>query len=210
MTGDTMEEDKGLLIVLSGPSGVGKGTVCKALQKREINISYSVSVTTRLPRQGEVDGVNYFFKSDAEFRHMVANDDLLEWAEYAGHFYGTPKSYVMEQIERGHDVLLEIEVQGARQVKQKYPQGIFIFLVPPSMVELKNRIVKRGTETEDIIQNRMTIAEEEVEMMEHYDYVVVNDHVEKACDRIEAIIIAEHCKKERKIKQYRRMLRKGE
>lgn len=202
-----MENEKGLLLVLSGPSGVGKGTVCSALRKRESNIVYSVSATTRAPRAGEVDGVNYFFKSREEFQQMIAEDQLLEWAEYVNNYYGTPREYVESQIEQGNDVILEIEVQGAMQVKEKFPHGVFIFLSPPSMEELKNRIVGRGTETDDSITNRMTVATEEIDMMEHYDYVVVNDEVELACDRIQAIVLAEHCKKERKIKQYRKLLK---
>lgn len=202
-----MEKDKGLLIVLSGPSGVGKGTVCSALRQQENNLIYSVSATTRSPRAGEIDGVNYFFKSKDEFKKMIEQDELLEWAEYVNNYYGTPRAYVEEQIELGHDVILEIEVQGALQVKQKFPQGVFIFLAPPSMEELKNRIINRGTETDDSIRNRMSVAQEEIDMMEHYDYVVVNDQVESACERIQAIVVAEHCKKERKVQQYRRLLK---
>jgi len=202
-----IEKEKGLLLVLSGPSGVGKGTVCSALRSRKSNIVYSVSATTRAPREGEVDGVNYFFKSKEEFEEMIAGDQLLEWAEYVNNYYGTPRGYVEEQINLGNDVILEIEVQGAMKVKEKFPHGVFIFLSPPSMEELKNRIVGRGTESDASILNRMTVAKEEIDMMEHYDYVVVNDEVELACDRIQAIVLAEHCKKERKIKQYRQLLK---
>lgn len=203
-----MTEDKGLLIVLSGPSGVGKGTVCSALrQQQNHRLIYSVSATTRTPREGEVNGVHYFFKTKEEFLDMIEKDELLEWAEYVNNFYGTPKSYVQEQIEQGNDVILEIEVQGALKVKEKFPEAVFIFLAPPSMEELKNRIVGRGTETDASITNRMNVAQEEIDMMEQYDYVVVNDEVLQACDRIRAIVTAEHCKKERKIKQYRRMLK---
>lgn len=202
-----MERDRGLLIVLSGPSGVGKGTVCTALRNLSNHLIYSVSATTRAPREGEVDGVNYFFKSYKEFEEMITNDQLLEWAQYVNNYYGTPRAYVEEQLEQGNDVILEIEVQGALQVKEKYPQGIFIFLSPPSMEELKQRITSRGTETDDVIKNRMKVAQEEIDLMEHYDYIVVNDKVEYACDRIQAIVTAEHCKKERKVKQYKRLLK---
>jgi guanylate kinase len=204
-----MKKDKGLLIVLSGPSGVGKGTVCKALRNRDTDIVYSVSATTRSPREGEVEGINYFFKSKTEFEQMIEEEQLLEWAQYVSNYYGTPRAYVEEQINLGNDVILEIEVQGALKVKDKFPHGVFIFLSPPSMEELRHRIITRGTETDDSVKNRMNVAKEEIDMMEYYDYVVVNDKVERACDRIEAIIIAEHCKKERKIKQYRKSLQEA-
>lgn len=200
------QKEQGLLIVLSGPSGVGKGTVCSALRKRELPFVYSVSVTTRPPREGEVNGVNYFFKTKAEFEQMIRENQLLEWAEYVHHYYGTPRQYVEQQLAQGKDVLLEIEVQGALQVKEKFPEGVFIFLMPPSLKVLEERIVSRGTESREAIQDRLIVAREELEMMKHYDYVVVNDEVELACDRIEAIILAEHCKKERMIKQYQSVL----
>lgn len=185
---------KGLLIVLSGPSGVGKGTVCKALMKRASNLIYSVSATTRQPRLGEVDGVNYFFKTREQFQHMIEHDQLLEHAEYVGNYYGTPREFVEQTLREGKDIILEIEVQGALKVKEKFPEGIFIFLLPPSLDELEDRIRGRGTENDAVIDHRMTAAVEEIAMMQHYDYAVVNDEIEKACTRIESIIIAEHCK----------------
>ncbi len=202
-----MGKETGLLLVLSGPSGVGKGTVCKALRERLPDLVYSVSATTRAPRAGEVEGVNYFFKSKEEFRRMIERDELLEWAEYVGNYYGTPRRFVEETMASGRDVILEIEVQGALKVKQKFPQGIFLFLAPPDLNELENRIVGRGTETEDTIRNRMQVAKKEIEMMEHYDYVVVNDVIESACERIEAIITAEHLRKERQIHKFRKWLK---
>ncbi len=202
-----MGNEKGLLLVLSGPSGVGKGTVCKALLQKLPELVYSVSATTRAPREGEVNGVNYFFKSKQEFQQMIEQDELLEWAEYVGNYYGTPRRFVEETIENGHDVILEIEVQGALQVKQKFPQGIFIFLAPPDLAELQNRIVGRGTENEETIRKRMEMARHEIELMDKYDYVVVNDVIDSACDRIDAIIKAEHLKKDRQIDKYRRWLK---
>lgn len=203
----TMDSDNGLLLVLSGPSGVGKGTVCKALRERMADIVYSVSATTRPPRAGEVDGVNYFFKSKEEFKQMIEEDQLLEWAEYVGNYYGTPRRFVEETLGSGRDVILEIEVQGALQVKQKFPQGIFLFLAPPDLTELQNRIVGRGTETEETIRNRMAMAKAEIELMDNYDYVVVNDVIDTACEKINAIITAEHLKKERQIHKFRKWIR---
>jgi len=188
---------KGLLLVLSGPSGVGKGTVCSALRSVSPDLVYSVSVTTRLPRAGEKEGVNYFFRSHEQFRAMIERDELLEWAEYVGNYYGTPRSFVEEMLNAGKDVILEIDVQGALQVKRKFPDCVLIFLMPPSFAELKNRIEGRGTESVEAIRSRMNAAMEELRLMEHYDYAVVNDRVEKACATIQAIITAERCKKER-------------
>ncbi|CAH8769849.1 guanylate kinase [Paenibacillus dendritiformis] len=185
---------KGFLIVLSGPSGVGKGTVCKSLLKRLPDLIYSVSATTRQPRLGEVDGVNYFFKSREEFLDMIDNDKLLEHAEYVGNYYGTPRDFVEQTLNEGQDIILEIEVQGALKVKEKFPNGIFIFLLPPSLDELEDRIRGRGTENDTVIDHRMTAAVEEMAMMANYDYAVVNDEIDLACKRIESIIIAEHCK----------------
>jgi guanylate kinase len=199
--------ERGLLIVLSGPSGVGKGTVRKEIfNQADTNLQYSISMTTRKPREGEVDGVDYFFKSRDEFEELIKKNKLLEFAEYVGNYYGTPVDYVEETLQRGKDVMLEIEVQGALQVRSTFPEGLFIFLAPPSLSELKNRIQTRGTETEDLINNRMLVAKEELEMMDAYDYVVENDKVELACERIKAIVVAEHCKRERVANRYKQML----
>lgn len=199
--------EKGLLIVLSGPSGVGKGTVRKEIFSQKNNaFEYSISMTTRLPREGEVDGTDYFFKTREEFETLIEQGKLLEYAEFVGNYYGTPVDYVRETTDKGKDVFLEIEVEGAKQVREKFPDGLFIFLSPPSLSELKNRIVTRGTETEEIINNRMNVAKEEIEMMHLYDYVVENDTVENACEKIKAIIIAEHCRRERVEPKYKKML----
>lgn len=189
--------ERGILIVLSGPSGVGKGTVCKALRAQAPEIVYSVSATTRSPRQGEVEGVNYFFKTREQFQQLIEQDQMLEWAEYVGNFYGTPRKFVEDTLNSGKDIILEIEVQGALKVKQKFPEGVFIFLLPPSLGELESRIVGRGTESEDSIRSRMSVAVDEIRLMEHYDYAIVNDQVEGACDRIQSILAAEHCRKDR-------------
>ncbi len=199
--------EKGLLIVLSGPSGVGKGTVRKAIfSQPNTKFEYSISMTTRPPREGEVNGVDYFFKTREEFEQLIEQGKLLEYAEFVGNYYGTPVDYVRETLNKGRDVFLEIEVQGARQVREKFPDGLFIFLMPPSLTELKNRIVTRGTETEDIINNRLNVAKEEIEMMHLYDYVVENDQIDLACERINAIVVAEHCRRERVEPKYLKML----
>lgn len=190
-------QKEGLLIVLSGPSGVGKGTVCNALCKQMPTLTYSVSATTRVPREGEQEGINYFFKSVEEFKRMIEQDELIEWAQYVGNYYGTPRHFVEETLASGRDIILEIDVQGALQVKKRFPQGIFIFLVPPTLDELKNRIVGRGTETENSLNHRLGAANNELKQVQHYDYVVINDEVEHACEKIQAIITAEHCRKNR-------------
>ncbi|TCS84365.1 guanylate kinase [Tepidibacillus fermentans] len=198
---------KGLLIVLSGPSGVGKGTVCSVLRKEQSDIVYSVSATTRSPRIGEVEGINYFFKTREAFQQMIQNNELLEWAEYVGNYYGTPRRFVEETIQQGKDIILEIEVQGALKVKQTYPEGIFIFLIPPSLAELKNRIIHRGTENDENLIRRMNAAKEELKMLKYYDYAVVNDEISKAVKRIQAIIEAERLRKERILPYYEQWLK---
>ncbi|SDD98612.1 guanylate kinase [Paenibacillus sp. UNCCL117] len=191
--------EKGILIVLSGPSGVGKGTVCKALRSCAPDIVYSVSATTRTPREGEIDGVNYFFKTREQFQQLIDQDQMLEWAEYVGNYYGTPSKFVEDTLNSGKDIILEIEVQGALKVKQKFPNGVFIFLLPPSLPELESRIVGRGTESEESIRSRMSVAVDEIAMMEQYDYAIVNDQVDLACSRIRSILTAEHCRKDRMV-----------
>jgi guanylate kinase len=200
-----LNSGRGILMVLSGPSGVGKGTVCAALRKSTNDLVYSVSATTRTPREGEIDGINYFFKTKDQFMLMIENDELLEWAEYVGNYYGTPQQFVEDTLASGKDIILEIEVQGALKVKQKFPEGVFTFLLPPSLHELQNRIVTRGTESEESIRDRMCVAHDELRLLEHYDYAIVNDEVEIACQRIQSILIAERCRQVRvlhKIKKW--------
>ena len=205
---DQMYKKRGLLIVLSGPSGVGKGTVRKELfTQPNTNYEYSVSMTTRSPREGEVDGVDYFFKSREEFETLIEQNKLLEYAEYVGNYYGTPLDYVNATLDAGRDVFLEIEVVGAAQVRAIAPDGLFIFLAPPSISALEERLIGRGTETSEVIQSRVLKAREELEMMNLYDYVVENDEVQNACDRINAIVTAEHCRRERVEKRYAQMLK---
>lgn len=193
-----MTNQRGLLIVLSGPSGVGKGTVRAAIfNENDVDYVYSVSATTRQMREGEVDGKDYYFVSREEFELLIKEDQLLEYAEYVGNYYGTPLNKINETLEAGYDVFLEIEVQGALKVRERMPEGIFIFLAPPNLSELEDRIVNRGTDSHAVIMERMQKAVEEIEMMQHYDYVVVNDEVPNAVKKVNAIIESEHLKVDR-------------
>lgn len=201
-----MKAERGILYILSGPSGVGKGTVRERLFAKSPDLQYSISATTRSIRTGEVDGIDYFFKTKAAFESMIEKKELLEYAEYVGNYYGTPKQFVEEQLDAGKNVFLEIEVQGAAQVKENFAGGVFIFLMPPSLEELKNRIIGRGTESDELVQNRLNEAKKEIEMMKIYDYVVVNDNLEHAVENIEAIITAEHLKRSRVEKEYESVL----
>ena len=186
-----MVKRKGLLLVVSGPSGAGKGTICKALLSKNDQIKLSVSATTRKPRNGEVDGVNYFFIEKDKFTTMIENGEFLEYAQIYDNFYGTPKAAIMECLEKGQDVILEIEMQGARQIKDVCPDGVFIFVLPPSLQELKNRIVGRGTETAEEIEKRFSCAFDEINRIVDYDYFIVNDDVEKSVKQVESIILSE-------------------
>ena len=183
----------GLKIVLSGPSGSGKGTLVKELIKNE-QFLLSISATTRKPRQGEEEGVHYFFREREEFETMIANNELLEYAEFCGNYYGTPKAFIEESVKNGKDVILEIEVEGAMQVKEIYPDAVFIFIVPPSLTELENRLVGRNTETREVIERRLARAKEELGLYNQYNYVVVNDRLVEAIDDINGIVRSEKLK----------------
>ena len=200
--------ERGLLIVFSGPSGVGKGTVRQEIfSTPDHKFEYSVSMTTRQKRPGEVDGVDYFFRTREEFEELIKNGQLLEYAEYVGNYYGTPLTYVNETLDKGIDVFLEIEVQGALQVKKKVPDGVFIFLTPPDLDELKDRLVGRGTDSEEVIRQRIERAKEEIALMREYDYAVVNDEVPLAAERVKRIIEAEHFRVDRVIGRYNDMIK---
>mgnify|MGYP003583606723 CR=1 FL=1 len=181
----------GNLVVISGPSGAGKGTIVKALLDQYASIHYSVSATTRPPREGEVNGVNYWFVSREEFLHMREHDELLEWAEVYGNFYGTPRRRVMEAINRGHDIILEIDPQGAMKVKSGFPSAVFVYIMPPSPRELSRRIIGRGTETQDAIRQRLNSVVTELGYIHEYDYLVINDELTEATADVAAIIRAE-------------------
>lgn len=184
---------QGILLILSGPSGSGKGTVVEQLCKKD-EFALSISATTRKPREYEEDGQHYFFYTKEEFLEMRDTKQLLEWAEFCGNFYGTPRKYVTEQLAKGKNVILEIEVQGALQVKDIYPEGVLVFLVPPTLEELGARLTKRATEDEETINRRILRALEEMELMHHYDYVVVNEDVAQATNDVLAIVQAERMK----------------
>lgn len=198
---------RGMLIVLSGPSGVGKGTVRKAMfRDKKRDFVYSISMTTRKPRPGEVNGVDYYFGSKAQFEREIANGGMLEYARYVDNYYGTPLKYVNQTLDAGKDVFLEIEVNGAMQVRKKCPDGVFIFLTPPDLSSLKKRITGRGSEDQKTIDKRMLKAVEEIKMMRQYDYAVVNDTIRNAVHRIERIIESEHLRVPRVITQYEKMI----
>ncbi len=203
---------KGLLIVMSGPSGTGKGTVCRVLCNRNPQIHYSISATTRPPRRGEIEGVSYFFLAENEFTRLRREGALLEWAEVYGNFYGTPLEKVEEVRNRGQDVLLEIDTQGAMKVKTNYSEGVFIFLLPPSMDELWRRIRGRGTDSLDVIKKRFAAAHRELNEVWNYDYTVLNekDRVINAVECIEAIIKAEKCQVSRNKDILDKLFKEGE
>lgn len=192
--------NKGLLIVISGPSGAGKGTLCKALISRNNKLKLSVSCTTRRPRNGEIEGINYFFVEQEKFKDMIEKDELLEYAQVYDNYYGTPRFFVDKNLNDGYDVILEIDIQGALKIKEKFPEAVFIFILPPSMEELKNRIKKRGSETEESFLKRFKCAFQEINYISKYNYVVTNDVIEEAVKKLESIIIAEKCRVDR-IKQ---------
>ena len=185
---------KGKTFIISGPSGVGKSTVLSALLERRPNVYFSVSATTRDPRPGELDGIHYHFMDVDSFRKWIAMDQFLEYAEYVGNFYGTPKRFVDEAMEQGKDVILDLEVQGAIQVTSKRPDTVRIFIAPPSWAELERRLTERGTDSKDKIQKRLLRAKVEFQTAHTYDYFVINDTVENAVKELDAIMTAEHCK----------------
>ena len=197
--------EKGILIIISGPSGSGTGTVVEKL-KADPSYALSISATTRQPRNYEQDGVHYFFKSTDEFKKMIEEGKLLEWAEFCGNFYGTPKDYEMGKLNEGLNVILEIEVQGAAQIKKIFPEAVTVFLIPPDKEELRKRLIGRGTEDMDTVEKRLKRASEEIELLPHYDFVVVNDTVENAVKRINTVVKAAKMGSQRyidKIKEFK-------
>lgn len=190
----TEKKDEGILLVVSGPSGAGKGTICDAIRKKFPQLNYSVSMTTREPRKGEVEGKSYFFRTNEEFEKLIDEDAFLEYAKVYDHYYGTPKKRALDLIGDGKSVLLEIDIQGAMQVKKRYPKGVFIYIVPPSLDILSGRLHHRGTDTEEVIQKRLSQITSELAMAHQYDYIVVNDVLEDAVHKVCCILEAERCK----------------
>jgi guanylate kinase len=184
--------NKGILVVVSGFSGAGKGTVMKRLMEKYDGYALSVSATTRKPRPGEEDGREYFFRTRDEFEKLIEEDALLEYAQYVENYYGTPRSYVEEQLQAGRNVILEIEIQGAMKIKEKIPEALLVFVTPPTVEELERRLTGRGTETAQVIADRLARAGEEAKGMDQYDYILVNDTVEECVDHLHQIIVSEH------------------
>jgi len=196
-----MKTNRGILLVLSGFSGSGKGTVVKEVMKKYSDkYALSISATSRQPRPGETDGIEYFFKTREEFEEMIANDELVEYAQYVENYYGTPKAYVEEQLAAGKDVILEIEIQGALKIKKKFPDTLLLFMTPPSAEVLKNRLVGRGTEAMDVIESRLARAVEEAQGIEEYDYLIVNDDLQECVEQFHSIVSNEHYRVSRKQK----------
>ena len=188
---------QGLLIVLSGPSGSGKNTVCDEVKKNNKNIWESISMTSRKPRKGEIDGQSYYFVTEEEFKKNIEDDNMLEYAKFAGNYYGTPKKNIQKHLDNGEDVILVIEIQGALQIKQKISHALFVFLLPPSMKELKRRLIDRNTESSSKVMERFERAYKEINELSKYNYVIVNDDVKDAAKKLESIILAERCRVDR-------------
>ena len=201
---------KGLLIVISAPSGTGKTTLVHMLLKEFPNMEFSVSYTTRKPRPGEVNGKDYFFVDRKTFEKMVEEGDFLEWAEVYGNLYGTSKTQVLKALHEGKDVLLDIDTQGALQVKKNFPEAVLIFILPPSLKELERRLRSRGTDDEETIEKRLKIARKEIERAPLYDYIVINDFLEKAFEQLKSIVTAEKCRTERLKGQFEKIVKDPE
>lgn len=184
--------EHGVLVVVSGFSGAGKGTIMKELLKRYDNYALSISATTRTPREGEEHGREYFFVTEEHFKEMIEQEELIEYAQYVNHYYGTPSRYVLGQMEKGKDVILEIEIQGALKVKERFPQSVLVFVMPPNAEELKRRLVGRGTESMEIINARLHRAAEEAEGMEKYDYILINDTLDTCVEELHRMIQVQH------------------
>ena len=190
----TAKKDEGILLVVSGPSGAGKGTICNAIREKFPDLQYSVSMTTRDPRKGEVEGESYFFRTNEQFEKLIEEDAFLEYAKVYDHYYGTPKKRALDMISDGKSVLLEIDIQGAMQVKKRYPKGVFIYIVPPSLEILSDRLYGRGTDSEETIQKRLAQITSELAMAHQYDYIIVNDKLEDAVRKTSSILEAHRCK----------------
>jgi guanylate kinase len=182
---------KGVVLVVSGPSGTGKGTILSGFKKKHKEIVFSVSATTRQPRSSEIEGVNYFFKTKDQFQQMIKKGALLEWVVYCDHYYGTPENFIMENIENGKDIVVEVEVEGAIKIKENFPESVLVFIMPPSFEDLYHRINKRGSETDETRRKRLETALFEVELAKRYDYMIVNENVQLAVDQLHCILTSQ-------------------
>lgn len=207
---DSGLQTAGFLVVLSGPSGAGKNSVMNAVFPTIPNLKYSISVTTRPPRPGEVDGVNYFFRSEEEFNAFVSQGLLLEWATFVGHKYGTPRKFVQEQIKNGNAVIMDIDIQGAAQIRAQMPEAVFVFLLPPTWAELGQRLTRRGSDSEEVIRHRLEKSKEEIKHIVDYDYFIINDDLARAAEQLRQIILSEWSKVCRlDLKQLERLWKRG-
>jgi guanylate kinase len=204
-----MEVHKGVVLVVSGPSGTGKGTILAGFKKEHKDVVFSVSVTTRQPRHSEVESVNYFFKTKEQFHQMIQEGQLLEWVNYCDNYYGTPKAFIMDNIKKGYDIVVEVEVEGALKIKENYPESVLVFIMPPTFEDLYHRINKRGSETEITRSKRLQTALYEVELSKRYDYMIVNKNVQLAVDQLHCILMTQKHKTIRYEEFIEKILKEG-
>jgi guanylate kinase len=197
--GEVLDNKRGIVLVISGPSGSGKGSILSKIKEEDKKIVYSVSATTRLPRENEIDGLHYHFKTIEQFEKLIKNGEFIEWVSFCGNYYGTPLRQIKDSIDEGKDILLELEVEGAKKIKENIPESVLVFVMPPSYDELKSRISNRGTESKDSLKMRMESALNEIRVAKDYDYVIINDEIEEATKSLNALLLAEKLKVKRNV-----------